>query len=265
MQLEFTFGQVDALLAGLHDIASERRTQFQARLRNFQRLGIPEGVSAGRGKAALYKPPAVVELALALELAQLGLLPERIIEVYWSNKYSVLMALRDATQILLGHPALPSDDDGTPTPVFIFFDPTALAPLVKGFGEREDQAAATLYYGGIQLIHANFSKLMSGSVRRLSFINVTSLLSATVSGLSNDESILFMEELLSWIEAELSRDSKQRDWSIADAERRLNWAESDDDVRRALDQFAAATRLPKFMKEAWGNQRRPRDDDDPQA
>lgn len=73
------FGGVEALLADVHGIASDRRTAFQARLKNFLRLGLLDDVKAGRGKAAKYEIHHILTLAVALEFAQLGMTPERIV------------------------------------------------------------------------------------------------------------------------------------------------------------------------------------------
>lgn len=75
------FGEVEAALSGLHAIASEKRTAFQARLKNFLRLGLLEDVKSGRGKAASFEAHHIVLLAVALELTQLGAGPESAIDM----------------------------------------------------------------------------------------------------------------------------------------------------------------------------------------
>jgi hypothetical protein len=77
MPFVLSFGQVESVLAALHKIADEKRVTFQTRLKFFQRLGFPEGVNTGKGKAAGYQAHHVLNLALALELLQLGLSGER--------------------------------------------------------------------------------------------------------------------------------------------------------------------------------------------
>lgn len=70
------FGEVEAALAALHAIASDKRTAFQARLKHFLRLGLLDDIKAGRGKAAAFDAQHILLFAVALELTQLGAGPE---------------------------------------------------------------------------------------------------------------------------------------------------------------------------------------------
>jgi hypothetical protein len=76
MQIAARFGEVEAALAGVHAIASDKRTAFQARLKNFLRLGLLDDVKSGRGRAASFDADHILLLAVALELTQLGAGPE---------------------------------------------------------------------------------------------------------------------------------------------------------------------------------------------
>ena len=180
--IRLTFGEVESRLARLHEIASDKRTQFQARLRNFQRIGIPAGVASGRGKTVYYNPGHVVELALALELTQLGLLPERVAEVFHLNKFpisqGVVMAARailekggfrpsaervdENTVIYHGGYGREGSEDDDPLSMFLYFDPTALAPLTDIPERYEDQASATFFYGGANIVRENIVKWTAG-------------------------------------------------------------------------------------------------------
>ena len=81
MAFSSKFGEVEAALAALHAIASDKRTAFQARLKNFLRLGLLQDVKSGRGKAASFDAHHIVLFAVALELTQLGARPELAVEM----------------------------------------------------------------------------------------------------------------------------------------------------------------------------------------
>ncbi|MGI8705982.1 MAG: hypothetical protein ACR2JJ_09350 [Sphingomicrobium sp.] len=218
--IRLTFGEVEARLARLHEISSEKRTQFQARLRNFQKHGIPAGVRSGRGRVVHYEPGQVLELALALELTQLGLLPERIGRVFRDNKFPISQAVLMAARSIIekggfkpdreridenmptntGHWWRTHDEVDDPDSVFLYFDPTALSPLTdtpKKYGE--DQASATFFFGGPNLIKENIVRWTAGPiVRRLSVINVTAVVWALVVRTKPERQRQFCEQVHAW-------------------------------------------------------------------
>lgn len=220
--IRFTFGELESRLARLHEISSEKRTQFQARLRNFQRLGIPRGVGGGRGKTVHYNPGHMLELALALELTQLGLLPERIIKVFNSNKMPISMCVKIAAReliekggfrpkserfdenmtILHGGLMREGTEEADPLSMFLYFDPTALAPLTDIPEKYEDQASATFFYGGAGIVRENIVKWTAGPfIRRLSFINVTAMLWELVIRSKPERQQKFLGQILEWADA----------------------------------------------------------------
>ena len=217
--IRLTFGEVEARLARLHEISSEKRTQFQARLRNFQKHGIPAGVGSGRGRAVSYGPGNIIELALALELTQLGLLPERIAEVFLLNKFPISQAVLMAARSILtkggfkpdreridenmptntGRHWLTHDESEDPDSVFLFFDPTALASLTDISEKYEDQASATFFYGGANLVRENIVRWTAGPVvRRLSLINVTAVIWSLVVRTTPERQRQFCEQIHAW-------------------------------------------------------------------
>lgn len=73
------FREVESVLAHLIGVFPEKRPRFQARLKQFQRLKFPEGANAGKTARADYRAEQVFKLAMALELLQVGITPERAI------------------------------------------------------------------------------------------------------------------------------------------------------------------------------------------
>ena len=194
LQTSFRFGELEAILADLNGIPSHQRTAFQARLKNFHRLGFPEGIGQGRGKAAIYGARELVLMALAVELTQLGLTPERVIEVIREDEYPLWMCVRMAAGALAARhevfnpgpgdfgkecevwgfsPDCADNSDTDPLSMFLYCDPAALAPWDE---EGEDRSSATFFYGGAGVIRDNISRWTTGPTRRLALINVTKLL-----------------------------------------------------------------------------------------
>lgn len=223
--LRFTFGMMEARLARIHEIASDKRTQFQARLRNFQRLParpIPAGVKAGRGKTVFYSPGQVVEVALALELTQLGLLPERIEDVFRNNRFPIFMALtmaageliekggfrpdRERKQsdenlpIMHGKWGMDLTEDTDPLSMFLYFDPSVLDMLTP-YADDEAAASATFFYGGAGIVRENIVRWTAGPyIRRISLINVTAMLWSLVVRSKPENQKLFLKGVVEWAE-----------------------------------------------------------------
>jgi hypothetical protein len=213
-QMFLTFGHTEALLARLHRIGDGERTKFQARLRNFQRLKeypIPEGVGAGRGKTVLYRPSHVVEIAVALELTQLGLLPERIEEIFRFNEWALIHGVANAAWGLQRHGGF-AEKAGERDPLhsFLYFDPVALDPLMTNDVREEAGASATLSYGSDREVQRDFGAWMAGPfIRRLSFINLTAMIWGLISGRSDAGRELFLADIEAWYEARLRRYIRQ--------------------------------------------------------
>lgn len=183
-EISWTFGELEWQLARTHNIAGNKRTAFQSRLKNFHRLGYPSRLRAEKGKATPYSPGAIVEMALAVELTELGLSPERVVTVLLYNWFTVMMCVRMAARSLCEHPRgfdpkVRADGGPLPLSMFVFFDPAALTPLKDKEGMLDpafDASVATFFYGGEKVVQENVVAWMSGVVRRLSFVNVTAML-----------------------------------------------------------------------------------------
>lgn len=84
------------LLAEAMGIPEARRSAFLGRFQHFQRLGLITGVKPGRGRAAEYTMPMILQLAVAFELVELGRTPERIVEHLGKSEFSLASGFRDA-------------------------------------------------------------------------------------------------------------------------------------------------------------------------
>lgn len=192
---QVTFAELAAALAVVHDIVEEKRTAFNARLKNFHRLKFPIGLQTSKGKTATYGVGHVVEMALAVEMTQLGLPPERVVRVLTLNWYPAAMAFSLAARALMERPEGFSDTvvkETDPLSMFLFFDPAALSTLMIDYDPAIvpdlDQTSDTFFFGGEGIVTDNIVKWTSGYLSRISLINVTSLLDRLI-GNPDDQNI----------------------------------------------------------------------------
>lgn len=180
--IAWTFGELEAVLANVHGIDQTKRTAFQSRLKNFHRLGYPLGFRAVKGKAATYTPLQIIEMALAVEMTQLGLPPERASWVLIRNRWPMLMATEMVARELHNDPAAFSSESGLSDralSMFLYFDPAALNPLTLHLPAEVfsdfDEAVNSFFYGGIGIVREGIAAWTSGRSARISLINLTAL------------------------------------------------------------------------------------------
>lgn len=75
--MELYFSEVDEVLRRLHGVREEEASGFRSRLRNLQRIGLSIAPIEGGGRKKNYQGASVLKLAMAVELLQAGLPPER--------------------------------------------------------------------------------------------------------------------------------------------------------------------------------------------
>lgn len=189
-----TLGDLDAILAGVHMIEDRKRSAFLSRLRNLNRLKFPVGVEISKGKTATYDHGGLAQMALALEMAQLGVTPERMVGLITFNWFPTLMAFAMAARELEAAPhghmyTIP----GKPVPMsmFLFFDPRGLGPLQQA--EYNDDEYGRFFYGGEGVVRENIVEWTSTN-NRISLVNVTAMLDVLAGDYRDDDS----EEELAW-------------------------------------------------------------------
>lgn len=127
-EFALSYAEVTSFIAERHSIADDKRTALRGRLQHFQRLGWPSGANLGRGTRVRYGLKEVMLLAMAFEMIQLGMSPERIVDAWRQEASGLARQVRD--YLAEGYSA-DSDD-----PIYFFFFPQFLAPLQIP-GERE--------------------------------------------------------------------------------------------------------------------------------
>lgn len=170
---DLSFGDVEAILADVHGIASAKRTAFQARLKNMLRLGFPGYEGSGRGKRGRFGAFDLATLAVAVELSQLGLAPAHATKVMIDHWGTVSEAVMRSMTASMEGPALL--DENLP-PAIIFFDPAALWPLMDDVLPNDvDYASASLELMTDWGSFETMKERTSGACYRIAAINVSAL------------------------------------------------------------------------------------------
>jgi len=120
--MSLSFKQIVAILMDVNGIHVDRQSAFEARLKQWQKMGFPSDVNVGKGTRASYGAKQAYQLAICLALLEIGMTPERahetirlgwqkfaegIVETtecisrneatghYWFIKYDALTDLKD--------------------------------------------------------------------------------------------------------------------------------------------------------------------------
>lgn len=97
MPLELSFGQVEAILAEMNAIASDKRPAFTARLKHLRSLGLPHGARPGRGKPSTFTFGQLMQMVVALEFIQSGVPPALAAKIVGANWYDLRLTIYFAT------------------------------------------------------------------------------------------------------------------------------------------------------------------------
>lgn len=182
--MSMTFGEVEALLAQINGIRSDKRATFMARLKNFLRLGLLPGSGQGRGRPSTFGPLEIFILALAVEFTRCALSPEAVVDLLAGEA-------RDGEGLAVAIGLLPvldslDDPEWPDVQCFYWFDPDPLRGLTENdFGD-------SLIFGGADA---------AANSRRASRINVAMLIQETVEVLGAERGHAFVGGLKAWAES----------------------------------------------------------------
>ncbi len=163
--MRLTFGQVEDLIAILHDVADEHRIALRGRIKHFQRNGWPRGTNTGKGKPACYDFPSLLGLTIAFEFTQIGISPDRVVEVLDGNWSKVTAA----ASLVLGR----KDRDDPLNFIYLYCDPAALSTLSQPSLQRRADLTFQFFFGR-QLVQA-FQR-REPDARRIALVNLSDLL-----------------------------------------------------------------------------------------
>lgn len=233
-----TFAEVEGLLADLHSIASDKRAAFQARLKNFLKLGYPNTVKSGRGKQGRFGSYEVMQMALAVELSQLGIPPNRTVQILLISDTAVALSIR-----LMGQ-FLDHGDLNKEKPTLLALQPAALSAFMDRDGRGNALCAELMLPTYPELVA---EQITAGNSSRLSVINVSQVFVEVGMRIEEKDRRDFQTDLLAVAEAFSLRESVSTDAIIS-------MLEENGIVDESLAEF-----LPDDFTKADGNA------DDPQA
>lgn len=160
-----SLSEVEAVLAAVSDVKSDRRNTFQYRLKNLLKVGLLPHVPAGRGKTAKYDCCDLFEFAVAVELLQFGLGPERAVAQIGRLKGGLRKGATAAAKDVTGQSGIP---------IFLRFDPFELERMTAEIGSDWQ------FFDGY---HEGPSPEADALERRIALINLARLSEAIVLAL----------------------------------------------------------------------------------
>jgi len=164
------------LLADAMEVPKEKRSALLGRFQHLQRLKLIEGINPGRGKAAEYSAYQVLVFALAFQILQLGMTPERAVQVIKQNEDHIRLAV-----------SLAVNEKGTVSPAMIWFDPATLNRPVDKTGGF-DLTEATFDYGGAGSGHDAFRWFfIEGWVQRMVFVSVSGTIWHLINAIESEK------------------------------------------------------------------------------
>lgn len=209
--MELSYGEVEELLAHLHDVHESRRMALMGRIKHFQRLGWPGGTNLGKGSRVRYDVRRTLRLVAAFELLQFGLTPERSVASLKRLSGLLPSLFLAANRNRSGHrPRLPQQGEELPLSqlvgdgdVYLVFDPAALRNLsVNPERDLFERGIGVLSSGG-GLDMLNNSEFTNA--RRHALLNISQLLNDFIghfaSGGADDKPAL-EDGLAKWADEE---------------------------------------------------------------
>lgn len=172
---ELSFGDVEAILAELHNIASSKRTAFQARLKNMIRVGFPGYSGAGRGRRGKFGALELTTMALGVEFSQLGLVPSHVVKIMIDHWSTIMLSIRRTVTTNGSKSTIELGDEHLPTSLLLF-DPAALWPLMDDVLPNDvDYTSASFEHVFWEFDMRALQERTSASRYRTAVINVTAL------------------------------------------------------------------------------------------
>lgn len=188
--MRLKFGQVEALVVGMHGVAARKKDALRGRFRHFQRDNFPAGINVGRGPRVAYGVDETFKLVFAFELLASRIPPVAVAPIVEAGWPAFLEMVRlagtahlDKRPIAAGHRAL------------------ALIPLDGLEDQRRDDFAASAPEGTVIVDAASVGELGTGlSFRRALIIDFAGVVGMALSVLAGMEGV-DMDEVAASIRA----------------------------------------------------------------
>jgi hypothetical protein len=217
MAVDFSFGQVEAVLVQLNAIASEKRPAFTARLKHLLKQGVPRGARSGRGKASAYNFGQLMQMVVAVELVQSGAPPALAAQIVLGNWTEMRMTIWLSThnQVELASFAPPVKESHW----YWVLTPEVLRDLSEaGMGKFDHfEAIETVPHSQIAEHVARQEQIgVMGLARRKLILDATSITRAAVLIIAYQMCVATPEELRADIFDEMQRDQSVLDEAAAE-------------------------------------------------
>lgn len=95
--MQLGYREAEDMLGAKYGIHSTRRVAFRGRLDHLRKYGCPDGVNTGKGRPAVFGWNQITELALALELVNLGIPPEQTARALQADKLKLHQTMLELT------------------------------------------------------------------------------------------------------------------------------------------------------------------------
>ena len=114
MPFAVDFATLEGHLATINYIANDKRTAFQAHLKSVRWLGFPAHLTKVKGRSTRYILGQFHKMALVIECTQLGLSPERTIQILNESRFTTAHLAVASVASLKKHPkGFPNPDPET--------------------------------------------------------------------------------------------------------------------------------------------------------
>lgn len=100
----FTYKQVESVLVDLFDISLPKRPAFIARLKQLQRLGLPQGTRTGRGGKVKYAYWQLMEIVLYFDLIDCGVHPSVLTEHFGRRSFFAIGGIGENVEMAAAIP-----------------------------------------------------------------------------------------------------------------------------------------------------------------
>lgn len=199
--MRYGFGQIEAALQKMQGVNQSKATAFRARLRYLQQkvdIGMPR---AGGGRRANFEIQHAVLFAVAIELEQYGMTPEKIASAFnFQGMDKKMQKLRTAIANAAKNPGTGANA------IILWFAPNSLSEATS---DSQDGDLATVTFNWTRMSEVERMALVRMSLgsepafRRFAAFNLSAVVADVVALLAADTSIeACLAQLHDWATAE---------------------------------------------------------------
>ena len=202
---QFSFAEVEAILARQFRIASRKRAAFRSRVKALQKYGVPKGQARGRGLPASFNVDQILQTALGLELTNAGLSPQIACKVVLRSWWANLPLVYEALNFLNGNE--PEDEGlalGWCWRIFVENFDELMDPKLRDSWSQQYYWLTPMVGYDLWALNGVSGKNRSPSIERAVVINATAFFATFVWAIGLETTMALGEVLADYREAERS-------------------------------------------------------------